>query len=327
MFVFSRCTHLRPLRGAAFWLCGALLVCATLLAGCQRSTPPAATAPSTATIQIVTPGDLAELQTLFRTHEYDWDRLEKGVPPLVLTRLPADLDGPLPSEERKRVFLLSLLPMVLLVNQAIEAERLEIQEILARHDHFGLLTEQDRQRLRALAESYRVNGDVLSDPEVRNDLLRRIDTLPPAMVLAQAATESGWGTSALARRSNNLFGQMSGTSAGSYEYRRYDSLFESIRGYMRNLNTYGAYTALREIREQMRSDESQPVSGIQLAGGLHAYSERNTAYIAYIRSVIRSNDLTRLNHSFLRVTDPSRTAFIPSLADFLSRPASAADYP
>lgn len=283
--------------------------------------------PSTATVQVISADSFEQLRATFRDQGYGWERLDAGVPPLLLTRLPADFDRPAAAEARKETFLLTLLPMVLLVNQAIEAERSELEDILARHDRSGLIDERDRRRLRALLESYRVTGDVLTDPEVRGDLLRRIDTLPPAMVLAQAATESGWGTSVLTRRSNNLFGQMASASPGRYEYKQYDSLFESVRSYMRNLNTYGAYSTLREIREQMRGDDSQPFSGITLAGGLHPYSERSAAYVAYIRSVIRSNDLTRFNQSFLRETDPSQTAFIPSLADFFSRPASAADYP
>ena len=38
-------------------------------------------------------------------------------------------------------------------------------------------------------------------------LKRRVDIVPPSLALAQAAEESGWGTSRFAIKGNSLFGQ------------------------------------------------------------------------------------------------------------------------
>jgi Bax protein len=307
-----------------------------LLAGCQQTTPLPPAFPATATVQIVEPNDLESLHGFFKAQGYDWDSLATGVPPFIVTRFPEDHGHHLQPEEKKRTFLLSLLPMVLLANQAIEAERREIETLLARHDQVGLLDPAERQILAEMTEYYKLAGDPLSDQRARAMLLHRVDILPPSLVLAQAATESGWGTSRFAREGNNLFGQHTyvpgngivpaNRRAGeTHEFKRFGSMFESVRSYMRNLNTHMAYRELRDLRAQLRRS-SQPLSGALLADGLDAYSIRNHDYIADVRAIIRANDLSRANQTFLRMATPYSTpAFIPTVAELLASRADAAE--
>lgn len=333
---------LRPFAGLPFWLTGIVMTFGVLAAGCRQSSPLASTqAPtvaSTATVQVIEPVDLESLQKVFKSNSYNWEQLDTGVPPLIVTRFPDDLSHRLPPEEKKRTFLLSLLPMVLLANQAIEAERVEIETLLSRHDQSGQLSAEELQCLRETAEYYRLSGDPLTDRRARALLLHRVDILPPSLVLAQAAAESGWGTSRFAREGNNLFGQRTykagngmvpaNRPAGEiHEVKRFGSLFESVRSYMRNLNTHNAYREFRELRARLRRGD-QPLNGITLASGLDAYSIRNNIYIDYIQSIIRSNDLARTNQAFLRADTPaSAPSFMPTVAELLASNAEAAGIP
>lgn len=331
-------TQWRPLAGCKALLAGPLFLMCLVLTGCQQTPPLPPAKPSTATVQIIEPDDLESLHSIFKSHGYDWDRLEAGVPPLIITRFPEDLDHRLRTEEKKRTFLLSLLPMVLLANQAIEAERQEIETLLARHDQLGLLTPAEQQRLREITDYYKLDSDPLGDRRARALLLHRVDILPPSLVLAQAATESGWGTSRFAREGNNLFGQRTYRTGNgivpanrpegeNHEVKRFGNLFESVRSYMRNLNTHNAYRELRELRAKLRRS-GHPLSGSQLADGLDAYSVRTSDYINDVRAIIRANGLTRANEAFLRAATPYSTpAFIPTVAELLASRADAAELP
>ena len=257
-----------------------------------------------------TPETARSLETIYRDLDYSWRTVEEGIPPFVLEQFPADLDDGLSVQEKKRTFFLGLLPMVLLANQEIAREREELRIILDRFEAENHLDKSDRRRLQALTERYRLRGNPLRDHRVRARLLQRVDTLPPALVLAQAANESAWGTSRFARQGNNLFGQWTfkpGTGivpldrpdGATYEVRKFSSLYESMRSYMNNLNTHGAYRELRQIRADLRQ-RGEPVTGRSLAPGLKRYSSREEAYVNEILAMIRQNRLQRFNQATLR---------------------------
>lgn len=336
LFENKRSNRCRPRTGFCPLLAAALLLASVLLAGCQQSSPLPPGSPATATVQVIEPADLVGLQDFFKAHAYDWDNLENGVPPFIVTRFPEDLGHHLQPEAKKRAFLMTLLPMVLLANQAIEAERHEIETLLVRHQQHGVLSPAERQRLQEMVDYYKLPGDPLTDPRARAMLLHRVDILPPSLVLAQAAAESGWGTSRFAREGNNLFGQRTFRAGNgivpaqrpdgeTHEVKRFGSLFESVRSYMRNLNTHSAYRELRDLRAQLRRSD-RPLSGVQLADGLNAYSTRNSEYIADVRSIIRANNLSRANQAYLRAATPdSHPAFIPTVAELIASRAIAAE--
>ncbi|MBE0575012.1 MAG: glucosaminidase domain-containing protein [Desulfuromonadales bacterium] len=259
--------------------------------------------------QTIRPETTSGLQAFYQTLDYDWMQLEKGVPPLILENIPTDITYSVNTASKKRTFFMGLLPMVLLANQEIEQEREEILLIFERHST-GTLSFDDRQRLEAIANRYGLRGHMLNDHRMRSRLLRRVDTLPPALVLAQAANESAWGTSKFAQRGNNFFGEWTfrpGTGivpedrppGEIYEVRKFSSIYESIRSYMNNLNSNGAYRKLRDIRERLRQAE-QPVTGIALTTGLLKYSQRGEDYIVEIQAMIRQNRLSLANSAFLR---------------------------
>ena len=185
-----------------------LLFSSPLLKGCgETSISRAATPSPEIAVEIISPATHADLRKAFRRRQYDWENLDKGVPPFILRALPEDLDRIRRVTERKRVFFLALLPMVLLANEEIEQLRHYVIDLFETCDAGRPLPPAHLQLIEELMEEYRLRGNPLSDPGSREALLERLDVIPPSLALAQAATESAYGTSRFARQGNNLFGQ------------------------------------------------------------------------------------------------------------------------
>src|SRR5690606_2125865 len=183
-----------------------------------------------------------------------------------------DLRAPLPDfpeihsvQERKEIFFQFLLPLIQHANQEILAARERIQSLRKQLPHTTLSTE-DALWLVLVAEHYRVPADNGFDADFFNTLLRRVDIIPPSLVLAQAATESGWGTSRFAREGNNLFGEYCYVSGcgivpsrrnpgARHEVARFQSPYDALLGYMTNLNRHESYLSFRKHREQARQTE------------------------------------------------------------------------
>jgi len=282
-------------------------------------------------VPMLAPANHRELSSFLANNSYSWDSLASGVPPFILETLPADLKELNSIEEKKRLFFLSLLPMVLMANEEILKQRQELTAIFRHYDSGLPLSPQQWERLYFLAEEYGMDENPLTDLLARRSLLRRIDILPPSLVLAQAANESGYGTSRFAREGNNLFGMWTyarGTGmvplkrpAGkTYEVRRFPTLYDSVRVYMNNLNVHRAYRPLRELRSLLRS-RGLDLRGVDLAAGLRLYSARREAYVKEIRSIIRRNDLSRLSSTTLAKPFPHAARRQPTASTQNTLPA------
>lgn len=304
--------HLQHLRATSLKLLLGLLLSATpLLWGCpEQAVQVPERRPEPQPPEAVSPADHGELKSFFAARGYDWDTLHHGIPPFFLESLPGDLDRIARVEEKKRVFFLSMLPMVLLANEEIDRKRRELTALLDRHDAGSPLSAEEDILIASLAREYGLKDDPLADEAARSALLRRVDTIPPSLALAQAATESAYGTSRFARLGNNLFGEWTFTPGtglvpkerppgATYEVRRFASLYDSVRSYMRNLNTHRAYRPFRLRRAELRTAGLVP-AGIDLAAGLERYSTRGTAYIEDLRAIIRRNGLSLLATVALR---------------------------
>jgi len=226
------------------------------------------------------------------------------VPPIYITTLPYDLPELQSAKERKRVFIKAVLPLVLKANRRIARER-EMLVYLYRAQADGwLLSGFDRRFLRELSKRYGVEQGNWEE------LLRRVDIVPPSMALAQAAIESGWGTSRFARHGNAMFGQRTfrpGTGMvpkeraedQSYEVRRFETLYSSIESYIRNLNTHFAYETFRAGRTALRSLDGRELDSLRLIGALESYSETGQHYIDTLRVIITSNRLRQFDDARL----------------------------
>jgi len=221
------------------------------------------------------------------------------VPRLFLARLPPDMSAIRQIKERKAIFFKTVLPLILQVNDEIRADRRRLWDLHARAINGEYLPAVDRLWLIVLAERYKVKrGDV-------KELLKRVDIMPTSMALAQAAEESGWGTSRFSREGNAIFGQWTFSDAEglvplkrqagrTHKVRAFRNLLDSVRSYARNLNTHRAYRKLRTIREQMRRDGTA-VRGRRLIETLTSYSERGVDYVKGLRAIISDNNLDRLD--------------------------------
>lgn len=250
-------------------------------------------------LQPVTPEDVRGLEALFADRGFQWPP-EGTVPRIAVQRLPAGLaEAPIP--EKKALFFRALLPLVLAENRQIERQRRVLQEAFAGGP--AAVGRAGWGRAEAIAGRYGVDGD-LRDPAVQRRLLLRVDRVPVALALAQAANESAWGASRFTREANSLFGQWTyREGAGVVPRRRregaehmvraFPGLRASVRAYLHNLNTGHAYTAFRGMRARLRA-AGQPLDPLVLAGGLVRYSERGWGYVKELRSMIRGNRLNRL---------------------------------
>lgn len=251
---------------------------------------------------------LKETQALaeaFGQRDYRLDRVRREgvVPRVFLAALPSDLGEVAVVAERKRLFLQTILPLVLHVNETIKRQRDRAIALNAAAASGAQLAKRDAEWLRTLYGYYGVpDGDF-------EELLRRADVVPPSLALAQAAEESGWGTSRFAQEGNAIFGQwtrsrdrgiepVAGPDGSPYAILRFRELAGSVRAYIRNLNTHQAYREFRNAREVLRLRET-PLNGYTLAVTLGRYSERGKAYIEAIRTLIRSNKLRHFDRAKL----------------------------
>ena len=186
-------------------------------------------------------------------------------------------------------------------NQRILERREKVQVFAKILAAGGELSATEQQTLNEIAAQYRLQDSELTAVDLVDELMVRVDIIPVSLALAQAATESAWGTSRFAREGNNIFGQwcydegcglVPGQRAddASHEVKAFATVEASIRAYLRNLNTNPSYAYLRELRAQMRMKE-KPLDSRALAQGLLRYSERGHVYISEIHDIIRINDL------------------------------------
>lgn len=204
----------------------------------------------------------------------------------------------------KRNFYKKLLPAINRQNARIKTQRQQLQKMTDRLADGKSLSLQQQATLETWALRYRTPDD-LSDKALVQDLLVRIDVVPPSMALAQAAMESAWGRARFAKEANNYFGQWCFTpgcgvvpnrriAGATHEVARFSSLDAAVAAYMLNINSHPAYEKVREIRADTRK-EQQPLDSLLLANGLEKYSERGNDYILDLKGMIRFNKLKQFD--------------------------------
>jgi len=202
-------------------------------------------------------------------------------------------------KEKKSAFFEYLLPLVRFSNQLVRVDRERFKRVQS--DPINLKSPEAKKITRRLNSRYKIVLDRFPNLSFLEELDKRIGQIPESLALAQAAKESGWGTSRFSKQANNLFGQWCFTkgcgivparrSKGmTHEIQKFDSVGDAIEAYVKNLNTHRAYTKLREKRYSLLKEGESP-SGSELAITLTEYSERGAIYGQEVASLIRYNKL------------------------------------
>jgi len=206
--------------------------------------------------------------------------------------LPPDMKNMHDIKKRKELFIDTLLPLILKSNKKVEIERARIMRI---RNKGSRITLKDKKMLNELSDKYRVKAKTYK--EQIHELLLRVDTLPVSLVLAQAAIESGWGTSRFAYEGNNIFGLRSFSRNSLRPIERKDgvrvSVFKNLQScvdyHLFNINIHPLYKELRILRHKMDT----PYDPIVMSYGLKNFSEQGRVYVNRIQRLIMQNKLKR----------------------------------
>ena len=201
-------------------------------------------------------------------------------------------------KEKKKQFFAFIKPAILAENESILTLRSEVERLIAQLTLEQPFTEQEHTFVADLSKQYRVSKK-FSLLRQLYELQLKVDVIPPALILVQAANESAWGTSRFARIGLNFFGVWcykkgcgmvpSGRNVGAkHEVAAYSSVKQGVSRYLKNINTNSAYMVFRTIRGQLR-EQDQTLSPEILATGLIPYSERGTDYVLELTEMIRHN--------------------------------------
>ena len=240
---------------------------------------------------------------LFDDLGYDLQGVRAGqkVKPIYLTKLPKDLKTLGDTKTKRELFIKIVLPLILDANKQITEDRKKLFKILGKNFN----TVGERVWLKRRFKQYKIDDQDLAK------LKMRMDIVPVSIALAQAANESGWGTSRFALEGNALFGQWTWSKKGitpknqdpnqSHKVLQFQILKASVTAYKNNLNTHNAYQEFREVRAQLRQ-ENKKIIGLDLTKYIKNYAAIGEKYVAIIEDIIEKNSLTDFDNANLLPT-------------------------
>ncbi len=230
---------------------------------------------------------------LFDDLGYDLKAVRAGqkVKPIYLTKLPRDIKTLGDTKKKRELFIRIILPLILDENKKISDDREKLFKILGKDFN----TAGERVWLQRRFKEYKIEDQDLAK------LKMRMDIIPVSVAIAQAANESGWGTSRFALEGNALFGQWTWSKKGllpkdqdpdqTHKVMQFQILKASVRAYKNNLNTHNAYQEFREARAKLRQ-EGKNITGLELTKYLKNYASIGHKYVVILESIITKNSLT-----------------------------------
>ena len=231
--------------------------------------------------------------SLFEDVEYDLKtvRYQKRVKPIYFTQFPKDLDEIKDTKLKKETFIKIVLPLVVAENDKILDDKMKLKRITSKK----MTTDKEKSWLRLKLREYKVKNSDISE------LNKRMDIIPVSIALAQAAKESGWGTSRFALEGNAIFGQWTWTGQGieplnkgkneGHKILRFPILRASVKAYKNNLNTHKGYSEFREKRHSIRK-RNKSIRGLDLTDTLDRYAQTGKEYTQILEQIIKQNDLS-----------------------------------
>tara|TARA_Y100001970_G_scaffold284226_1_gene401142 strand:+ start:1031 stop:2095 length:1065 start_codon:yes stop_codon:yes gene_type:complete len=234
----------------------------------------------------------SEIDSLFKDVNYNLKdvRDSKLVKPVDIGLLPKEIKKISDTKKRKNMFIKIVLPLIVKENTKIRIDRKRLFSILNKNSN----TTIEKKWLEKKYKQYGVR---------QNDLLTlkiRMDEIPVSLAIAQAAKETGWGTSRFALKGNALFGQWTWSGEGlkpkdaeegqDHKVMKFHSLQLSVRAYLRNLNTHSSYKNLRKARTDLRN-QNKTLDSLVLSKHLDKYAETGSQYIDVLQKIIQQNNL------------------------------------
>tara|TARA_B100001057_G_scaffold66163_1_gene59916 strand:+ start:220 stop:1389 length:1170 start_codon:yes stop_codon:yes gene_type:complete len=232
------------------------------------------------------------IEQLFKDTNYSLSevRRTKKVKPIRLSLLPNEMKSIESSGKRKSLFIKIILPLVLEENNRIIIDRKKLFSILNKNKN-------SKDEIKWLNQKFKQYGVINKDLAT---LKVRMDIIPVSLAIAQAAKETGWGTSRFAIEGNALFGQWTWSGEGikpagadidaTYKVMKFNVLKASVRAYQRNLNTHSSYKKFRFVRAQLR-DDNKKLDSLKLAEYLDNYAQTGTEYTKVLKQIIQQNQL------------------------------------
>ena len=236
--------------------------------------------------------DASTIKQLYEDTNYKLDDIRKNklVKPIALTLLPTEIKMIENTKKRKELFIQIVLPLILQENNNIKLDRARLFAIINKNNN----TELEKKWLNKKYKQYGIpSKDLLT-------LKIRMDEIPVSLALAQAAKETGWGTSRFAQEGNALFGQWTWSGEGlkpkeaerneGHKVMKFNILQASVRAYQRNINTHSSYKDFRLARAELR-DLGKPLDSIILSEYLDEYAETGDQYVEVLKKIINQNNL------------------------------------
>ena len=232
------------------------------------------------------------IEQLFKDTNYSLSEVRKSkkVKPIRLSLLPNEIKQIENSKKRKNLFIQIILPLILEENSLILIDRKRLFSILNKNQN-------SKKEINWLNRKFKQYGVLNKDIPT---LKVRMDIIPVSLAIAQAAKETGWGTSRFALEGNALFGQWTWSGDGikpagaesdtKHKVMKFKVLKASVRAYQRNLNTHSSYKNFRQLRAQLR-DESEKLDSLLLADQLDNYAETGKEYTKILKQIINQNSL------------------------------------
>ena len=233
------------------------------------------------------------IEELFKDNEYNLDKVKETKLVNVgnqLTRLPKELKNIESSKRRKNLFIQIVLPLIIEENLKIRFDRKKLFEILNKNN----TTKLDKEWLNLKFKQYGIDNNDLSKLKIR------MDEIPVSLAIAQAAKETGWGSSRFAQEGNALFGQWTWSGDGikpldikkgeKHKVAKFKILKASVRAYQRNLNTHSSYKKFR-IERAIQRDNDEKLDSLKLVNFLEKYAETGIEYTEILKKIIIQNKL------------------------------------
>ena len=243
---------------------------------------------TTATVRL----SAATIEQLFKDTNYTLKdvRKNKFVKPINLDLLPNEMKMIENIKQKKNLFIQIVLPLILKENTQIRLDRKKLFVILNKSNN----SEAEKKWLNMKFKQYGVKSKDLFTLKIR------MDEVPISLAIAQAAKETGWGTSRFALEGNALFGQWTFSGEGlkplaidgdkTHKVMKFQILQASIRAYQRNLNTHSSYKKFRKLRALAR-ENNEKLDSLILADSLDKYAATGKEYTEILKKIIKQNAL------------------------------------